>query len=61
MVIDCCSRVFADLKLLRDSNLAITQVAERCGYGHVSTFSATFNEQFKSRRTMRAALGAGTT
>jgi AraC-like DNA-binding protein len=49
-------RLAAAYELLRDTELSVTQVAERCGYRHVSTFSAAFKSQFRSSpREMRAA------
>ena len=47
-------RLAAAYELLRDTDLGVGQVAERCGYGHISSFSAAFKAHYgASPREMR--------
>lgn len=39
-------RLNAAFELLRDTDLPVSQIAERCGYVHLSSFSAAFKNQF---------------
>ena len=47
-------RLEAAYVLLRDTDLSVGQIAERCGYRHLSSFTAAFKLQFdRSPRAMR--------
>jgi AraC-like DNA-binding protein len=51
-------RLATGYELLRNTDLSVSQIAERCGYRHVSSFSAAIKLQFgASPREMRAAPG----